>query len=191
LRSIDVGFRQIRRAQAAPAIQIVLDFFIELLRLHRRASTEGELMLILHLDVLAVHFDIGFALVDANDRVVRVKVVEAGLGKTNLRAVLRNDNVVFRVQFGYLHRGFAFVQPKFRIGQGGRNHHHRAVVAESKKDARRQEKLRLAYPRFYRLAGLQFCLPDRFRTEALPFDRSLALDVVQTSRTRRIRFCMF
>jgi hypothetical protein len=75
LRPIDVGFRQIRRAQAAPAIQIVLDFFVELLRLHRRASTEGELMLILHLDVLAVHFDIGFALVDANERVVRVKVI--------------------------------------------------------------------------------------------------------------------
>jgi hypothetical protein len=123
-------------------------FFVERLRLHRRASIEGELMFILHLDVLAVHFDIGFPLIDANDIVVRVKVVEAGLGKANLRAVLRDDNVVFRVQLGYLHGGFAFVQPQFRIGQGGRNHHCRAVVAESKKDARRQEKLRLAYHRF-------------------------------------------
>jgi hypothetical protein len=140
LRPIHVGFRQIRRAQAAPPIQIVLDFFfVELLRLHRPVSIEGELMFLLHLDVLTIHFDIGFALVDTNDVVARVKVVEAGLGKANLRAVFRDDNVVFRVQLGYLQGGFAFVQPKFRIGQGGRNHRYRAVVAESKKDARRQE----------------------------------------------------
>jgi hypothetical protein len=151
---------------------------------------EVELMFILHPDVLAVHCDIGFALVDANDRMVRVKVVEAGLGKAGLRSVLRDDNAVFRMQLGYLHGGFAFVQPQFRVGQSRRNHRYRAVVAESKKDARRQEKLRLAYQRFQRLTRLQFCLPNRFRTEALPFNRSLALDVVQTSRTCRIHFCI-
>jgi hypothetical protein len=125
-----------------------LGFFVELLLLHRPASIEGELMFLLHLDVLAVHLDIGLALVDANEIMVRVKVVEAGLGKTNLRAVLRDDNVAFRVQLGHLHGGFAFVQSEFRIGQAGRNHHYRAVVTEPKKDARRQEKLRFAYPRF-------------------------------------------
>jgi hypothetical protein len=123
-------------------------FFVELLWLHRPASIEGELMFLLHLDVLAVHLDIGLALVDANDITVRVKLVEAGLGKANLRAVLHDDNVVFRVQLGYLHGGFTFVQPEFRIGQAGRNHCYRARVSESKKDARRQEKLRLAYHRF-------------------------------------------
>jgi hypothetical protein len=76
LRPIDVGLRQIGRAQAAPPIQIVLDLcFVELLWLHRRASVVGELMFLLHLDVLAVHLDHGFALVDANEIVVRVKVV--------------------------------------------------------------------------------------------------------------------
>jgi hypothetical protein len=114
-------------------------FFVELLWLHRPASIEGELMFLLHLDVLAVYFDIGLALVDANDIVVRVKVVEAGLGKTNLGAILRDDNVVSRVQLGYFHGGFAFLQPEFRIGQSWRNHRYRAGVAESKKDARRQE----------------------------------------------------
>jgi hypothetical protein len=149
LRPIDVGFRQIRRAQAAPSIQIVLDlFFVELLWLHRRANIEGELMFVLHLDILAVHFNIGFALVDAKDIVARVKVVEAGLGKANLRAVLRDDNVVFRVQLGYLDGRFAFVQPQFRVGQARRNHRYRAGVAESEKDARRQEKLRLTCLRF-------------------------------------------
>jgi hypothetical protein len=148
LRPIDVGFRQIRRAQAAPAIQIVLNFLVELLWLHRRASTKRELMFLLHLDVLAVHFDFGFALVDANDGVLRIEVVEAGVGKANLSAVLRDDDVVFRVQLGYLHGGFAFIQPEFRIGQGGRNHRYRAVVAQSKKDSRRQQQLRLAYPCF-------------------------------------------
>jgi len=123
-------------------------FFVKLLWLHRRPSIEGELTFILQLDVLAVHFDIGFALVNANDIVVRVKVVEAGLSELNLRSVLGDDNVVFRVQLGYLHGGFAFVQPEFRIGQGGRNHRCRAVVAKSKKDARRQEKLRLTCLRF-------------------------------------------
>ena len=117
LRSIDVGFRQIRRAQTAPPIQIVLDlFFVELLWLHRRANIEGELMFVLHLDILAFHFNIGFALVDANDIVVRVKIVEAGLGKSNLRAVLHDDNIVFRVQLGYLDGRFAFVQSQFRVG---------------------------------------------------------------------------
>jgi hypothetical protein len=149
LRPINVGFRQIRRAQAAPPIQIVLGlFFVELLRLHRRAGIEGELMFILHLNALAVHFDIGLALINTNDRVVRVKVVEAGFCKANLCAVLRNDNVVFRVQLGYFDGGFAFIQPEFCIGQAGRNHRYRAGVAESKKDARRQEQLRLACLRF-------------------------------------------
>ncbi len=101
-------------------------------------------MFILDFDVLAVHLDIGLALVNTNEIVVRVKGEEAGLGKANLRAALRDDDVVFRVQLRYLDGGFAFVQPEFRIGQAGRNHRYRAVVAESKKDARRQEKLRLA-----------------------------------------------
>jgi hypothetical protein len=94
-------------------------FFVELLRLHRPASLEGELMFLLHLDVLAAHLDIGLALVNANDIAVRVKVVEAGLRKASLRAVLRDDKVVFRVQRSYLHGGFAFVQPEFRIDQAG------------------------------------------------------------------------
>jgi hypothetical protein len=105
-------------------------------------------MFILHLDILAVHLDIGFALVYANEIVVRVKVVEAGLGKSSPRAVLHYDNVVFRVQLGHLDGGFAFVQPQFRIGQAWRNHRCRTVVAESKKDARRQEKLHLTCLRF-------------------------------------------
>jgi len=105
-------------------------------------------MLVLYLDILAVHFNIGFALVDANDIVIHVKVVEAGLGKANLRVVLRDDNVVFRVQLGYLDSRFAFVQPQFRVGQGRRNHRYRAGVAESEKDARRQEELRLTCLRF-------------------------------------------
>jgi hypothetical protein len=96
-----------------------LGFFVELLWLHRPTSIQGELVFLLHLDVLAAHFDIGLALVNANEIVVRVKVVESRLGQTNLRAVLYDDNVVFRVQFGYLHCGFAFVQPEFRIGQAG------------------------------------------------------------------------
>ena len=45
-------------------------------------------MFILDLDVLAVHLDIGLALVDANDIVLRLKVVQAGLGKTNLGAIM-------------------------------------------------------------------------------------------------------
>jgi len=42
-------------------------------------------------------------------------------------------------------RWLRLCQPEFRIGQAGRNHRYGAVVAESKKDARRQEKLRLAW----------------------------------------------
>jgi hypothetical protein len=148
LRLIEVGFRQIRRAQAAPAIQIVLDLIlIELLCLHG-AGIEDDLMSTFHREVLAVHFDLGFTLVDANEIVVGVKVVEAGLDKANLRAVLCDDKIVFRVQLGYLDGGFAFVQAEFRVGQSGRNHRYRAVVAESEKGSRRQEKLRLACQRF-------------------------------------------
>jgi len=51
-------------------------------------------MFILHLDIFAVQLDIGLPLVDANDIVVRVKIVEVCLGKSNLRAVLHDDNVV-------------------------------------------------------------------------------------------------
>ena len=123
-------------------------FFVELLRGHRGASIESELVIILHLDFVAVHFDVGFTLVNANDIVLRVKVVEPGFGKTSLRGALRDDNVVFRMQFGYFHGGLAFVQPEFGIGQGERNHRCRAIVAEPKKDARRKEKLRLTCLRF-------------------------------------------
>jgi len=192
LRLIEVGFRQIRRAQAAPAIQIVLDLIlIELLCLHGRAGIEDDLMSTFYRKVLAVHFDLGFTLVDANEIVVGVKVVEAGLDKANLRAVFCDDKIVFRVQLGDLDGGFAFVQAEFRVGQSGRNHCYRAVVAESEKGSRRQEKLCFACQRLQRLTRPQFCLANRFRTEALPFNRSLALDVVQTSRTCRIRFYIF
>ena len=71
--------------------------------------------------------------------------------KSNFGAVLRDADVVFRVQLGHLDGSFALVQPEFRIGQARRNHRCRAVVAESKKDARRQEKLRLTCLRFQRL----------------------------------------
>jgi hypothetical protein len=121
---------------------------IEFLRLHRPGGFESELMLIFYLDVLAVHFNIRLALVDANEIVVRVKIVQASFGKSNHRAVFRDDNIVFGVQLGQLHGSFASVQPQFRVGQAGRNHHCRAVVAESKKDARGQEKLRFACLRF-------------------------------------------
>jgi hypothetical protein len=94
-------------------------------------------MIILNLDLLTVHLDIGLSFIDANDIVVRIEVVQSGLGKANLRAVLRDHNVVFRVQLGHLDRRFAFVQAEFRIRQARRNHHRRAVVAKSKKDARR------------------------------------------------------
>jgi hypothetical protein len=98
LRPVEIGFRQVRRAQAAPAIQIILDLIlIELLCLHGRAGMEDDLMSIFYREVLAVHFDLGFTLVDANEIVVGVKVVEAGLDKANLRAVLCDDKIVFRV----------------------------------------------------------------------------------------------
>jgi hypothetical protein len=149
LRPVEIGFRQVRRAQAAPAIQIILDLIlIELLCLHGRAGMEDDLMSTFYREVLAVYFDLGFTLVDANEIVVGVKVVEAGLDKANLRAVFCDDKIVFRVQLGNLDGGFAFVQAEFRVGQSGRNHRYRAVVAESEKGARRQEKLRLAYQRF-------------------------------------------
>ena len=43
-------------------------------------------MFALHLNVLSIHFDIGLALINANDIMVRVKLVQASLGKPNLRA---------------------------------------------------------------------------------------------------------
>src|SRR5712671_3307062 len=139
LGAIHVGFRQVRRAQAAPAIQIVLGFFVELFWLYRPAGIEGQHVFALHLDVLSIHFDIGLALINANDIMVRVKLVQAGFGKSNLRAILRDDNVVLRVQFGHFHGGFTFVQAQFCVGQAGRNQHCRAVIAQSEKDARCQK----------------------------------------------------
>jgi hypothetical protein len=51
------------------------------------------LMIILHLDDVAVHFDIGFALVNLNVMLLRVKFVEAGprakIRERYLRVVLR------------------------------------------------------------------------------------------------------
>ena len=114
-----------------------MDIFVELLGLHRGPRVECELTIALHLDILAVHFDSGFTLVDAKEMVVRVEIVKPGLAESNILAVLRDDNAILRVQLGHLDSGFAFVQPEFGIRQAGRNHHCRAVVAESEKDARR------------------------------------------------------
>jgi hypothetical protein len=47
-----------------------------------------------------------------------------------------------RVKFSDFDRSAALVQPKFRVGQAGRNHGYGAVVTESQEGARRQKNLR-------------------------------------------------
>src|ERR1700686_4133792 len=88
LSPIDVSFRGIRRPQAAPAIEIVLGlFFVEFLGFRRTAVSERDLMIALDLDI-PVHLPNGrLALVHADEVVICVKVVKAGLEQTHSVAV--------------------------------------------------------------------------------------------------------
>ena len=120
---------------------------VEYLGPHRRAGIECEPLLVLHRDFPVVCVDIDLALVDANDILIRVNFVEAGLGETHPSIAHREDNVGLRAQLGCFDRGFAFVQAEFRVARDWRDHGYGAVVAEPKENAGSQKKLRLTYLR--------------------------------------------
>jgi hypothetical protein len=104
----------------------------------------------------------GLALVNAEEVAIGVEIVQAGLEKTLSVAVFHDDQIILLMKLRNFDAGAALVQPKFRVGQAGRNHGHGAVVTESQEGARRQKNLgftnlgiqRLTRPQF----GRSYCL---------------------------------
>ena len=80
----------------------------------------------------------------------------------------------------------ALVQPKFRVGQTGRNHSYGAVVTESQESPRRQKNLRFTNLSVERLTRLQFGRTYRFAVEDLACDRGLPFDIIYTSWACRV-----
>src|SRR5713101_322501 len=98
----------------------------------------------------------GLALVNAEEVAIGVEIVHACLEKTVSVAVFHDDQIILLMKLRNFDAGAALVQPKFRVGQAGRNHGHGAVVTESQEGARRQKNLRFTNLSIKRLTRLQF-----------------------------------
>src|SRR6267142_3922656 len=123
LRAIDVGFRSIRGPQAAPAVEIVLAlFFVEFFGFRCPLISERELMPALDFDIPVQVPNDGLALVNAEEVAIGVEIVQAGLEKTLSVAVFHDDQIILFMKLRNFDAGAALVQPKFRVGQAGRNH---------------------------------------------------------------------
>jgi hypothetical protein len=187
LSPIDVSFGGIRRPQAAPAVEIVLGlFFVEFLGFRRTAVAERDLTIALDLDI-PVHLPNGrLALEHTDEIVICVKVVQTGLEQTHSVAVQRDDEIISLMKLRDFDGRAAFVQPKFRVGQTGRNHGYGAVVTEPQEGTRRQKNLRFTNLSIKRLTRLQFGRTYRFAVEDLACDRDLSFDVIYTSWACRV-----
>jgi hypothetical protein len=72
---------------------------------------------------------------------IRIKVVQTRLEQTCAHAVRIDTDIVFGSDVGDLNHGAALLERQYGIRQTRGNHLHGAMIANSEKDARRQEDL--------------------------------------------------
>src|SRR5215472_7698486 len=120
-RLVHVGFRQIRRAQAAEAVKVacLISLLVELLGLERSGGIQRNFASALQRDVAVAIAYHGLAVEYANLILRGVKDIQPRLLDSRGRAVLENLNVVLLVKFRYLEQRPALPHLNPRIGQAG------------------------------------------------------------------------
>src|SRR5580658_1647314 len=143
---VDVGFRQIGGAQAAPTIQVAffISVLVELAGLQRGVGDQVQLTSALDGDRFAAIFNGSCAVKHAQLIFSQVEIVQTRLQQSGCGTVFGDAKIIFRMNLRHFDHGVSLVDLELCVGETWRNHSYRTVVSNAQENAGRQQNLSLA-----------------------------------------------